>query len=233
MNAADVHHLAAAYALDALDAEERRAYEAHYPSCEICRREVGEFRETAAVLTHGPAAEPRPELKAAIMAEIAMTRQVAPRVAERRSSTPGHWRGMRTVLVAAAAAVIAVVGTLVTLGGPDDVDEVAALLAEPDAVVSTLEGDGGSVRIVWSPERDEVGIVAMDLADPGDSRTYALWFIDDAGPAPAALFRPDDAGAVRTVRTVSDAAPTAWGVTIEPAGGSPRPTGDVLFSASV
>lgn len=45
----DVHHLAAAYALDALDDRERSAFEAHYGACEVCGTDVVEFRQT---LTH-------------------------------------------------------------------------------------------------------------------------------------------------------------------------------------
>ena len=46
MSDIDVHHLAAAYALDALDRHEREAFEAHYDKCDVCRSDVMEFRET-------------------------------------------------------------------------------------------------------------------------------------------------------------------------------------------
>jgi anti-sigma factor RsiW len=36
----DIHQLAAAYALDALDDRERAEFEAHYPTCPVCRPEV-------------------------------------------------------------------------------------------------------------------------------------------------------------------------------------------------
>ena len=66
----DLHHLAAAYALDALEPDERAAFEAHYPSCEICSREVVEFRQTAAVLAAQTATPPPADLRAAVMAEV-------------------------------------------------------------------------------------------------------------------------------------------------------------------
>ena len=40
---ADLHHLAAAYALDALDDIERHEFERHYPTCDICSGEVEEL----------------------------------------------------------------------------------------------------------------------------------------------------------------------------------------------
>ena len=42
----DIHQLAAAYALDAVDERERAEFEAHYPTCPVCRPEVAGFRET-------------------------------------------------------------------------------------------------------------------------------------------------------------------------------------------
>ena len=43
MTEIDVHHLAAAYALDALDDRERMAFEGHYGSCEVCHTDVQEL----------------------------------------------------------------------------------------------------------------------------------------------------------------------------------------------
>lgn len=41
----DLHHLAAAYVLNALDTREDRVFEDHYSGCEICTTEVAEYRE--------------------------------------------------------------------------------------------------------------------------------------------------------------------------------------------
>ena len=46
MSGIDIHQLAAAYALDAVDERERAEFEAHYPTCPVCRPEVAGFRET-------------------------------------------------------------------------------------------------------------------------------------------------------------------------------------------
>ncbi len=234
MNSSDFHHLAAAYALDALDIDERRAFEAHFPSCEICRVEVAEFRETAAVLGGAVSETPPAALKQAILGEVRTTRQLPPNLPDRVADRQRAGRvGWSTVIAATAAAIIGILGTVITLRATSEIDDVAALLAEPDAVVSSLDGPQGSLRVVWSADRDEVAIVGMDLDDPGDRRTYALWFIDEQGVAPAALFEPGGDGTVRIVVRVDDALPSEWGVTIEPAGGSPSPTGDVLYSASI
>ena len=46
----DVHDLTAAYTLDALDSDERGAYEAHLGACERCREELATLADTAGAL---------------------------------------------------------------------------------------------------------------------------------------------------------------------------------------
>lgn len=224
----DLHHLAAAYALDALDADERAAFEAHAPTCAICSGEVADFRETAAVLAADVATPPPAELKASVMAEIARTRQLSPRrtevVALDRARRP---RRALTALAGAAAAAILVVSTaLVVRSGTD---EFGPLLEAADASFVTLEGEGGSIEAVWSAELDQVLVQATSLPSPGDGRSYALWSLRDDVATPAGLFVPDGDGTVVAVLDLDDLDPTAWGVTIEPDGGSPQPTGPVLY----
>lgn len=228
----DLHHLAAAYALDALDAEERAAFEAHYPSCEICSTEVADFRETAAVLAADVATPPPADLKASVMAEVARTRQLSPRRTDvvQLDQARTRRRGRRA-LAAAAAAVVLVAGTvIVTRSGSD---EFGPVLEAADVSFVTLQGEPGSIEAVWSAELDQVLIRATSLADPGDGRTYALWSLRDGEAAPAGLFSPDNDGSVAEVLDVEGLEPDAWGVTIEPDGGSPQPTGEVIFLGDV
>ena len=229
----DLHHLAAAYALDALDADERAAFEAHYPSCEICSAEVVDFRETAAVLAADVPTPPPTDLKASVMAEVARTRQLSPRrsdVVELDRVRSGRRRLVRA-LAAAAAALVLVAGTaVITRSGGD---EFGPVLEAADASFVTLEGDAGSIEAVWSDELDRVVIQATSLADPGEGLTYALWSLRDGEATPAGLFAPDADGSLAEVLDVGDLEPSAWGVTIEPEGGSARPTGEVLFLGEI
>ena len=54
----EVHNLTGAYALDALDDIERARFEQHLATCEDCRAEVAELRETAALLAETTAVTP-------------------------------------------------------------------------------------------------------------------------------------------------------------------------------
>jgi anti-sigma-K factor RskA len=143
-------------------------------------------------------------------------------------------------LAAAAAVLVLVVGGASmyrdVADERDRARELAAALAAPDARTVQLErtpaadGDGGVLRVVWSPGADAAVVVGAGLPDPGDGRVYELWAIADDGPQPAGLFTPDDEGRVeRVLELTVDEPGGGWGVTIEPEGGSPAPTGDILF----
>jgi anti-sigma-K factor RskA len=228
----DLHHLAAAYALDALDESERRAFEAHYPSCDICTAEVSDYRETAAQLAEVTVTAPPADLRARVMAEIETTRQIAPLLpdkvvdlAERKRRNQPRQRFVALVAAAIVAAVGFVGGLQFAGSGPDN----DAVLAAPDARTIELDGDTGSARVVWSRSEDRAVLIATGLADPGDGRAYELWLIDTAGPNPTGLFVPDERGTVRIDLPLEGRQPAAWGITNEPDTGSPQPTGDILL----
>ena len=82
-NDIDIHHLGAANALDALDERERMAFEAHYPSCEVCRADVLAFRATLTQVAAAQSTVPPAAMKARVMAEVAQTRQLSPLLPDR------------------------------------------------------------------------------------------------------------------------------------------------------
>lgn len=228
----DLHHLAAAYALNALDDVERREFEAHYPTCAICSSEVADYRETAAFLAESASSAPPRDLKAKLLAEIAETRQIAPIVPERvvdlaerrRRNQPRH-----LVLAFAAAVVIAVAGFVGGLQFARSGDDADAVLVAADAVTLPLEGDAGQARVVWSASQDRAVLIATGLDDPGDGKAYELWLIDADGANPTGLFTPDDDGAVTVELALDGRSPAAWGITIEPDTGSDQPTEPILL----
>lgn len=76
----NLHALTGAYVLDALDPEERVAFEAHLPGCPDCRAEVASLREAATTMAVAEAVAPPPELRDAVRARIARTPQLPPQV---------------------------------------------------------------------------------------------------------------------------------------------------------
>jgi anti-sigma-K factor RskA len=239
----DIHHLAAAYALDALDARERAAFEAHYPSCEVCRTDVLDFRSTLAVVAEAEAMAPPPDLRRRVLDEIAQTRQLSPHLpaevtdlAERRRR---RRRTIATVVAAAAAAGVFTAGALI-VGGDDSpayATELARVFEQPDARLVTLDGDGGGqVRVAWSGGAERAVLLADDLPEAPDGMAYELWLIDESGPVPMNVLDGAAGGAIRDAIEIdgdSGQQPVAWGITLEPAAGSASPTGDILYVSTV
>jgi anti-sigma factor RsiW len=186
-----VHELTAGYALDALDPEERRAYEAHLPACERCQRELESFwatTEALAVAASGP--RPSPELRDRILASAKAERPVViPLESRRRRAVP---------VLAAAAAMAAVVAVAVGLWASrlsNDLDETrlaldrertaAAVLADPAS--RTVELQAGDGRLVVDP--DGRAVLVLDRLDPAPSeKAYELWIVERGTPRAAGLF---------------------------------------------
>lgn len=237
----EIHHLAAAYALDAVDDAERRAFEAHYHSCEVCRADVADHRETLARLAAAAPVMPSPSVKERVLAEIGQTRQLSPLLPEPVNDLVERRRRRRraagtSILAAAAAVLLFLAGAALIDGtGTGFGDEVAAVLAEPDARFLTLSPDEtvgavGSVRVAWSASTGRAVIFGDGLAPAPAGEAYELWLIDADGPRPMRLLDRAADGRFRQVLDIVSE-PAAWGVTVEPAAGSPQPTGDILFLA--
>lgn len=242
----DLHTLTGAYAVDALDDDERAAFEAHLPDCDTCRQEVEGFALTTAMLGGAVAEQPPAHLKGAILDTVARTRQEPPSAAPaaaRPASPPTRLtRGParrawmeRLLLPAAAVMAVVIAGLSIVVGNLnrrlDEVvpsNEVAAVVAAED--LQTWEADlpdGGSARIVYSATRGEGWFLADGLETVEAGRVYELWLIDDEGPSPAGLFHPTDGVAAHSF-TGDVTGVAAMAVTVEPASGSPQPTTDPI-----
>lgn len=238
----DLHHLAAAYALDALDLEESEAFERHNSDCDVCVQEVADFREAAAILALGVTQAPSDSLRDRVLAQSAQTRQVSPvvkRAATAKQPTaaqqPSRWRH-RFALAAAAVLVVLGIGVLgAERLGESEADQFALVFEAQDAVVTPLEGEQGTLQVIWSADRDQVAVLGSDLPPLEEGQVYELWFLPltpGSDVVRAGLFGTDGLGGVRHTWGVLDRDSVGWGVTIEPAGGSDQPTSEVLFAGS-
>ncbi|MGH7553934.1 MAG: anti-sigma factor [Longimicrobiales bacterium] len=71
---------AASYALDALEPEDRVAFETHLESCAACRADVQSYREVAAVLAHAAAHHTPPSsLRSRVLSEARQVRPIQAR----------------------------------------------------------------------------------------------------------------------------------------------------------
>ncbi|MGH8931522.1 MAG: anti-sigma factor [Egibacteraceae bacterium] len=245
----EAHALVGAYVLDAMDAPERRAFEAHLEGCESCGIEVKELQATAAQLGHAAEAVPPPALRERVLSAIDAIRQDAPVVPLHQGRRRG-WRSRtarRVPLGTVAAAVLAF--AVVALGGLyvqtsadlDRLEQVAAaggvgddlvsVLSAPDAQVREITAlASGSARFVWSEGRDLGVLVGDRIGEAPDRHTYALWLIDEGGPHYAGSFTPSDHGLVAAVVSGDLQGADSLGITAEPIGPITHPTGPILMS---
>jgi anti-sigma factor RsiW len=188
---AGIHELTAGYALDALDPEERRAYEDHLEDCERCQEELGSFWETTdALAVAASGAVPGDGLRERVLAAArAEPQNVIPFAPRRQRAMPA------LAAVAAVAAVVALgVGIWATQlsGDLDDARlalererEAAARLADPAARTVALETGQG--RLVVLPDGRAV-LVLDDLDAAPAGKTYEAWIVEGGTPLPAGIF---------------------------------------------
>ena len=253
--------LAAIYAVDALDGEDRVRFEAHLAAgCAECEAVVRESNEALAALAREvPPAIPPASVKERLMRRIADTAPASGRVPAPRA----QWRWL--VGSAAAAVVVAgFTGAFVAaryearlgqmaremaasnqrahrelaalqseLASSRDVIE---LLRDPGTRVVTLHGQGSSPdalgRVVWN-DRAGGHLFVAKMAPPPEGKTYELWTIGAGAPRPAGLI---DVPAAGTARLRVDPVPggesvKVFAVTVEPAGGTPAPTGPMILAS--
>jgi anti-sigma factor RsiW len=104
---------------------------------------------------------------------------------------------------------------------------VTAVASAPDASFHTraLTG-GGTATVVSSAQLGKVAVLYHDLPKLPDARVYQLWFSHGGTMVPAGLASGPGSGSVLLDGSPSGA--DAVGVTAEPHGGSPAPTGAPL-----
>ncbi len=235
---AEMHTMVGAYALDALDHREQVAFEAHLASCPSCADELVGFRATAERLGDAVATAPPRRLRAAVLQQAARTSQERRVISMQRSD---RWRRRMPMLVAAAS-VLAVVGLLgVYLVERDRLSDQqnqqereAAVLAATDATTSSQRlGGGPRVKVIASRSMDSAVVVMHDVPPLQEGTNYQMWAVGDGGAKSLGVMAGDDL-TEPTTRLVKGIRGADWvGITVEPEGGSKRPTSEPLIKVQL
>jgi anti-sigma-K factor RskA len=232
----DLHALVGAYAVDALDDLERRRFEDHLAECETCARETRGLREAAAHLGTAVAVPPPARLRERVLSDVARVRPLPPLLANGHSRRRGRTPWLFTVAAAACLVVATVMGGMALVAQQRADRAVAAnrevyqVLAAADLqTVSAPVSTGGTGTVASSRSQGRAVVALSGLDRLPSSRTYELWFMGAGDPRPAGLLR--ESGEPLVVAGLGEA--TQIGLTIEPAGGSARPTTRPIFTAPV
>ncbi|WP_122260671.1 anti-sigma factor [Ornithinimicrobium cerasi] len=231
----DMHDLAPAYAVDALDPAERARFETHLTSCPGCAALVQELQEAAVELSAGLEAEPPAALRARVLEAVRIEAAhvdgghvddvVVPLRPAHRAQGPSRRRGGRWLTAAAAAAAVVVAGVWgVSELRPDD--PAQQVVSASDAREYSATTSVGTVTVISSSTRDAAVLrLPDDVEPPPAGSVYQAWFVGTDGSARSAGLLPAEvleSGEVVLEGTPAGAA--AVGLSVEPDGGSPQPT---------
>jgi anti-sigma-K factor RskA len=243
--------LAAIYALGALDAEDRRRFEAHLASgCSRCREALEAAERVAGEL-------------ALVAPPVSLPDAVGRRLFERIRSDkprlakgPERSRGSALLWALAAAATVAAIGLAVQVqrleeriesersareAAERELDRFAETIEaftapETRAVNLAGQGDtpGARARAFLDPENRRLFLYVYDLPAPPPGRTYQLWLIVGGTPVSMGTFgvEPDGRGRLDSASVPSFEGDVTVAVTVEPAGGVPQPTGPMVLLGS-
>lgn len=206
--------LIGAYALDAIDALERRRLERHLATCEDCANEVRMLRETAAELAWLP--------------DPADASEVVENIARKMPSRTRRRTSRISVAVAAVAVVVAGVFGGLFVGERRENARFENLLASADLRANLTPQGGFEGRGVLHIGEGEAALILEDLPPPGRDRAYQLWAVK--GGKPRSLAVVEATGRVVRLLDYTGAGET-FALTIEPAGGSPVPTSDPVLAS--
>lgn len=104
-----------------------------------------------------------------------------------------------------------------------------AMLAYPTTKSLAFDQNGVTGSLLVDKQRDLVGVFAWNLPKPPTGKTYEIWLIGKQGQRTSGGFLVPEAGYPFVSTVLWSPQPlssyTGIGVTVEPVGGSPQPTG--------
>jgi anti-sigma-K factor RskA len=228
-NAYEIHALSGAYAVDALDPDEKVRFEEHLTGCATCRAEVAGLQEATALIAGTAEADPPPALRESVLAGIKSVRPLPPEVSAPTTVRRLPVRRRLVALAAAAVLGVAGVGTVIwqqETSSDQTVSVADRVLQAADAKRVNVNLPGGvSASVIRSVSEGRAVLVTHNMPAPPSGRVYELWLQTPAGQmVPAGTM---DKPGTKPVLLKGDATnATAVGITVEPEGGSESPTSD-------
>jgi anti-sigma-K factor RskA len=256
----ELRELTSGYALGVLSEDDRRALEAHLPTCRECSLEVRELAHVAAGLAHAvPQVDPPASLRARVLdAALEGTATRAPSSTGRASTPIAVW-------LAAAASIAAIALGLYTLtlrqriddlrtelrnanarferelqiarASADRANRVSVILAAADVTRIDLAGQTkapqAAGRAYWSRSGGLI-FTATNLPALPTGKQYQLWVIPPGkSPVSAGLLDLDaDGRAIVLVDPTTAAQVGTVAVSVEDTGGAQQPTGDIVLAGT-
>ena len=261
-NADQFREMAEAYAMGALDANERAAFEEHLAAgCVDCGRALAEARYTVSQLAYlAPEAEPSAAVRERILQAARTEAKVTPLRSSKKGGIPfWMWAGVAALLAFTAYSAwdarqmqrevrdlearseAELKNREELLRQRDELHREAMILSDPESVRIAMPCPDHSMPALEAKWHWKMGIVVMGQKIPTlpENRVLQLWLIPKAAggkPIPSMAMRPEANG--KLVLVVSNppqdlAGTKALAVTEEPAGGSAAPTSAPMWVGGI
>jgi anti-sigma-K factor RskA len=227
------------YALGCLNGEEELQVTEHLAGCESCRIELDAYRRIVDTLHEAvPAAQPPPDLKQKILQRVQPKR-----VPEQPEAATSAWQRLWTRLQsgapvwAYASFVLVIILAASNLWMLQRVNRQEAN-SQADFRVVNLAGTDKAPKatglLVLSHDGNMGTLVVDSLPVLDEAHQYQLWLIKDGKRTSGGVFSVTQDGygalAINSTQPLKDF--PAFGITIEPTGGSPGPTGEKVMGGN-
>ena len=236
-----VNELLAAYALDCLDEAEKVEVARHLAQCAQCQSELVAYQEVTALLPLAASpADPPPDLKARLMARVRDQPRPNP-----QTVTSAGWiaRGVNWTRRAAPAwgaislvlVLLLGISNLMLWGQVRQMQSAQPLHMKLVQMVGTTAAPAADGVIVISGDGERGTLVVDNMPPLQQGQQYQLWLINGEQRTDGGVFSVDRSGYGSL--WVSAPKPLvsypSFGVTIEPQGGSPGPTGQKVLGGGL
>ena len=246
-NCFQIEPLLAAYALNALEPDENRQVEAHLESCVLCRQAVSDYQAISDELIFAqPAVQPPARIRAKLLAQTASK--------PKREGLLGRLRNNPAKLIPATALVVILILVVFNISllystnqllasqeeltRQNQVNQTAfALLTYPESQVAIIDDGEIYGTLVYDPDGQVAVLNIWGLESLPAGQDYQVWLIEpDQTRISGGVFQSSDQSEYVTFIIESPNSLENFagiGVTIEPEGGSPGPTGPRIFGVEL
>jgi anti-sigma-K factor RskA len=253
----EIEELLPAFVLDAVDDSERARVERHLPRCPDCAQLIAAYRPVADALARAaPPVEPPAHLKYRILAATLPKQKPQPApTASSLGASLANLFGAPAFAAAALALVIALGIWNISLQNQisrqaelnrqmytelsrqrDLLSALAYAEGQPKQLRGTEIATRASGRLYGAPNETVFALVAFDLPSLPQGKVYQFWLIDpDGGRTSGGTFTVDEQGRgwliIRAPKPLNQY--QGVGITVEPEGGSPKPTTPRVMGTSL
>lgn len=240
----EIQQLLGAYVLGAIDPEERKLLEAHLENCQACQAALAEYQQVGEGLLHlaGPV-PPDPRLRARLATRIGEPEGIVPprRLALGRALQLAIG-GLGVLLLAVNAGLFIETRALNRRGedllAQQQVSQTALALATySDSKTAVVQEQSIRGTFVYEGSFPVAVFNVWGLPPLPVDQAYQLWLVSaDGTRSSGALFtapESQDFVSVLVRSPIPLGEVLSFGVTIEPGGGSPEPTGPRVLGVDI